>query len=94
MLGGDDRDRRGGGRGGGGRGEYRRRDQGEKETGAPGEFNPGFRGGFGMLHYCSYYSKIDLAYRIWQDVAAGLLQRRNPRLLAEALCNSYGIKLE
>ncbi|KAL9040871.1 MAG: hypothetical protein Q9214_004314, partial [Letrouitia sp. 1 TL-2023] len=46
MLGGDDRDRRGGGRGGGGRGEYRRRDQGEKETGAPGEFNPGFRGGF------------------------------------------------
>ncbi|KAL9126395.1 MAG: hypothetical protein Q9217_004540 [Psora testacea] len=48
MLGGDDREKRGGGRGGGGRGEYRRRDQGEgKETGTPGEFNPGFRSGLG-----------------------------------------------
>ncbi|EUC34803.1 hypothetical protein COCVIDRAFT_91738 [Bipolaris victoriae FI3] len=50
MLGGDDRERRGGGRGGrgGDRGEYRRRDQGEKgEGGAPGEFKPEFRGGFG-----------------------------------------------
>jgi len=56
MMGGDDRERRGGGRGGrggdrgdrGDRGEYRRRDQeGGKEGGAPGEFAPQFRGGFG-----------------------------------------------
>ena len=56
MMGGDDRERRGGGRGGRGgdrpdRGdrEYRRRDAGEggKEGGAPGEFAPTFRGGFG-----------------------------------------------
>jgi small subunit ribosomal protein S10e len=58
MLGGDDRERRGGDRGGrgGGRGGdrggdrdgYRRRDAGEKaEGGAPGEFKPEFRGGFG-----------------------------------------------
>ncbi|KAJ9649270.1 hypothetical protein H2199_000044 [Coniosporium tulheliwenetii] len=51
MMGGDDRERRGGGRGGprGERGEYRRRDAGEgKEGGAPGEFAPSFnRGGFG-----------------------------------------------
>ncbi|KAJ4369081.1 hypothetical protein N0V83_006164 [Neocucurbitaria cava] len=54
MLGGDDRERRGGGRGGrggdrgGDRDSYRRRDQGEKgEGGAPGEFKPEFRGGFG-----------------------------------------------
>jgi len=50
MLGGDER--RGGGRGRGDRGDreggYRRRDQGEgKEGGAPGEFAPQFRGGFG-----------------------------------------------
>ncbi|KAI9813326.1 MAG: hypothetical protein M1832_006341 [Thelocarpon impressellum] len=58
MMGGDDGgDRRGGGRGGRGgerdRGDrdggYRRRDAGEggKEGGAPGEFAPQFRGGFG-----------------------------------------------
>ncbi|KAI9892948.1 MAG: hypothetical protein M1814_000832 [Vezdaea aestivalis] len=51
MMGGDDRERRGGGRGGRERGDreggYRRRDQGEKEGGAPGEFAPQFRGGFG-----------------------------------------------
>ncbi|KAL2408281.1 Small ribosomal subunit protein eS10B [Exophiala dermatitidis] len=51
MMGGDDRERRGGGRGGprGDReGGYRRRDAGEgKEGGAPGEFAPTFRGGFG-----------------------------------------------
>jgi small subunit ribosomal protein S10e len=56
MLGGDDRERRpGGGRGGrggerdGGRDTYRRRDAGEKTEsgGAPGEFKPEFRGGFG-----------------------------------------------
>ena len=57
MMGDDGRERRGGGRGGprGERGErgdrdgYRRRDQGEgnKEGGAPGEFAPQFRGGFG-----------------------------------------------
>lgn len=58
MLGGDEQ-RRGGGRGGprgdrGDRGEreggYRRRDMGDaqaKEGGAPGEFAPQFRGGFG-----------------------------------------------
>jgi small subunit ribosomal protein S10e len=46
MMGGDDRERRGGGRGGRGgrdgereRGDYRRRDQEGKE-GAPGEFAP------------------------------------------------------
>jgi small subunit ribosomal protein S10e len=40
MLGGDDRDRRG----------YRRRDQGDgKETGAPGDWAPSFRSGFGMV---------------------------------------------
>lgn len=49
LMGGDDRERRGpraprGDRDGG----YRRRDQGEgKEGGAPGEFAPSFRGGFG-----------------------------------------------
>lgn len=46
MMGGDDR----GPRGGRGRGDrdsgYRRRDEG-KEGGAPGEFAPTFRGGFG-----------------------------------------------
>ncbi|KAF2689112.1 hypothetical protein K458DRAFT_413417 [Lentithecium fluviatile CBS 122367] len=52
MMSGDDRDRRGGGRGDRGRGGdregYRRRDAGEKgEGGAPGEFKPEFRGGFG-----------------------------------------------
>ena len=55
MMGGDDRERRPGGRGGprGDRdrdreGGYRRRDAGEgKEGGAPGEFAPTFRGGFG-----------------------------------------------
>ena len=54
MMGGDDRERRPGGRGGprGERGDreggYRRRDAGEgKEGGAPGEFAPQFRGGFG-----------------------------------------------
>lgn len=54
MMGGDDRERRSGGRGAprGDRGEreggYRRRDAGEgKEGGAPGEFAPSFRGGFG-----------------------------------------------
>lgn len=50
MLGGDG-ERRGGGRGGprGDReGGYRRREDGEKkEGGAPGGFNPEFRGGFG-----------------------------------------------
>ena len=44
MMGGDDRERRGGGRGGRERGDreggYRRRDAGEKEGGAPGEFAP------------------------------------------------------
>jgi len=45
-LGGDDRERRGGGRGGprGERGEYRRRDQGGEKDGAEG---PSFRGGYG-----------------------------------------------
>jgi len=49
MMGGEDRERRGGGRGRGDReGGYRRRDAGEgKEGGAPGEFAPTFRGGFG-----------------------------------------------
>ena len=52
MMGGDgERERRPGGRGGprGDReGGYRRRDAGEgKEGGAPGEFAPSFRGGFG-----------------------------------------------
>lgn len=56
MMGGDDRgERRPGGRGGRGGGErgdrdggYRRRDAGEgKEGGAPGEFAPQFRSGFG-----------------------------------------------
>ena len=70
MMGGDDRERRGGGRGRGGfggdreggsrmdrdggprnegMGGYRRRDAGGegKEGGAPGEFQPSFRGGFG-----------------------------------------------
>ena len=50
MLGGEERPRggRGGPRGDRERGEYRRRDAGEgKEGGAPGEFTPQFRGGFG-----------------------------------------------
>ncbi|KIH93481.1 small subunit ribosomal protein S10e [Sporothrix brasiliensis 5110] len=53
MMGGEERERRPfGGRGRGDRGEreggYRRRDAGEgKEGGAPGEFAPQFRGGFG-----------------------------------------------
>jgi len=56
MMGGDDRgERRPGGRGRGDRGDrgdrgeggYRRRDQENKEGGAPGEFAPSFRGGFG-----------------------------------------------
>lgn len=57
MMGGDDRERRPGGRGAprgerGDRGDreggYRRRDAGEnKEGGAPGEFAPSFRGGLG-----------------------------------------------
>ncbi|KAL2116608.1 hypothetical protein VTJ04DRAFT_8776 [Mycothermus thermophilus] len=51
MLGGDERgERRFGGRGRGDRGDreggYRRRDEG-KDGGAPGDFNPQFRGGFG-----------------------------------------------
>ena len=52
---GEDRERRPGGRGGprGDRGDreggYRRREfGGEKEGGAPGEFAPQFRGGFGQ----------------------------------------------
>jgi small subunit ribosomal protein S10e len=42
MMGGDDRERRPGGRGGRDRerGEYRRRDDAGKEGGAPGEFAP------------------------------------------------------
>lgn len=48
MLGGEERGDRRGPRREGGRGEYRRREQGEgKEGGAPGEFAPQFRGGFG-----------------------------------------------
>lgn len=56
MMGGDDRERRPGGRGGprgdrGDRGDreggYRRRDAGEGKEGAPGAFEPQFRGGFG-----------------------------------------------
>ncbi|KAF2765527.1 hypothetical protein EJ03DRAFT_330908 [Teratosphaeria nubilosa] len=50
MMGGDDRERRGGGRGGprGDREGYRRRDAGEGKEGAPsGDFKPEFRGGFG-----------------------------------------------
>lgn len=51
MMGGEDRERRGGGRGGprrDGEGGYRRRDAGEgKEGGAPGDYTPQFRGGFG-----------------------------------------------
>jgi small subunit ribosomal protein S10e len=50
MLGGDgERERRPGGRGAPrDRDNYRRRDDGAgKEGGAPGDFNPGFRGGFG-----------------------------------------------
>ena len=53
MIGGDDRERRPGGRGGprGDRdGGYRRRDAGDGKdggSGAPGSFAPEFRGGFG-----------------------------------------------
>ncbi|KAK6836329.1 plectin/S10 domain-containing protein [Apiospora arundinis] len=53
MMGEGERERRPFGRGRGGdrgdrEGGYRRRDAGEgKEGGAPGEFNPQFRGGFG-----------------------------------------------
>ncbi|KAK5053264.1 hypothetical protein LTR84_002238 [Exophiala bonariae] len=52
MMGGEERgERRGGGRGGprrDGEGGYRRRDAGEgKEGGAPGDYTPQFRGGFG-----------------------------------------------
>ncbi|SPO05767.1 probable 40s ribosomal protein s10-b [Cephalotrichum gorgonifer] len=51
MLGGDERERKpfGRGRGGDREGGYRRRDAGEggKEGGAPGEFAPQFRGGYG-----------------------------------------------
>ena len=49
MMGGEERERRpGGGRGRGDReGGYRRREQGDKPEGAPGEFAPSFRGGFG-----------------------------------------------
>ena len=54
MMGGDDRERRPGGRGGprGDRGDreggYRRREMGDsKEGGAPEGFAPSFRGGFG-----------------------------------------------
>ena len=49
MMGGEERERRPGGRGGPrGDGGYRRREQGDgKEGGAPGEFAPTFRGGFG-----------------------------------------------
>ena len=53
MIGGDDRERRPGGRGGprGDReGGYRRRDAGDGKdpgSGAPGQFAPEFRGGFG-----------------------------------------------
>lgn len=43
MMGGEERERRPRAPREGG---YRRRDQ-EKEGGAPGEFNPNFRGGFG-----------------------------------------------
>jgi small subunit ribosomal protein S10e len=70
-LGGDDRERRGGGRGGrgGDRGEYRRRDQGEgKEGGAPGDFNPSFRGGFGKDFRVFVIFKFILLtniYRAW-----------------------------
>ncbi|PGH10228.1 hypothetical protein AJ79_05483 [Helicocarpus griseus UAMH5409] len=48
MMGGEERERRPGGRGGPRDGGYRRREQGEgKEGGAPGDFAPSFRGGFG-----------------------------------------------
>lgn len=48
MMGGDDRPRgRGGPRRDGGEGGYRRREQGDKEGGAPGAFEPQFRGGYG-----------------------------------------------
>ncbi|KAL8660794.1 MAG: hypothetical protein Q9202_006216 [Teloschistes flavicans] len=53
MMGGDDRERRPGGRGGprGDRGDreggYRRRDEGKDQGVAPSEFAPSFRGGFG-----------------------------------------------
>ncbi|KAF2096383.1 hypothetical protein NA57DRAFT_58301 [Rhizodiscina lignyota] len=49
MMGGDDRERRGGGRGGRGdrEGGYRRRDEGKEGGDAPGGFAPTFRGGFG-----------------------------------------------
>ncbi|OAX84359.1 hypothetical protein ACJ72_01275 [Emergomyces africanus] len=50
MMGGEERERRPGGGRGGPRGDtgYRRREQGEgKEGGAPGDFAPSFRGGFG-----------------------------------------------
>ena len=68
MMGGDDRDRRGGGRGArGDRGEYRRRDQGEKEGGAPGEYNPSFRGGFGesFVAFMNKHSKLLIKCRPW-----------------------------
>jgi len=44
MLGGEERERRPRAPREGG---YRRREEGGKEGGAPGEFNPSFRGGFG-----------------------------------------------
>ena len=47
MMSGDDRGPRGRGGPRGDRGDYRRRDAGEKEGGAPGEFAPTFRGGYG-----------------------------------------------
>ncbi|QSS63326.1 40S ribosomal protein S10-A [Histoplasma capsulatum] len=49
MMGGEERERRPGGRGGPrGDGGYRRREQGDaKEGGPPGDFAPSFRGGFG-----------------------------------------------
>jgi small subunit ribosomal protein S10e len=48
MMGGEDRERRGGPRPPRGEGGYRRREAGEgKEGGAPADFTPGFRSGFG-----------------------------------------------
>lgn len=52
MMGGEDRPRGRGGPRGGDRGDYRRRDAEQgKEGGAPGEFAPQFRGGFGKFDF-------------------------------------------
>jgi small subunit ribosomal protein S10e len=47
MMGGEDRERRPRAPREGREGGYRRREEGGKEGGAPGEFAPSFRGGFG-----------------------------------------------